>query len=55
MWEILPRMMANLKKEAAVVVVLLQMQLPPSFFDSQPHLLVYLPAALKLADPVQLR
>jgi hypothetical protein len=53
--EISPRMMANLEKEAAVVVVLLQMQLPPSFFDSQPHLLVHLPAELKLAGPVQLR
>jgi len=53
--EISPRMMANLEKKAAVVVVLLQMQFPPLFFDSQPHLFVHLPAELKLAGPVQLK
>jgi hypothetical protein len=43
----------KLEKEAAVVVCLLQMQFPSSFFDSQQHLLVHLAREVRLAGPVQ--
>jgi hypothetical protein len=55
MRHISPIIMANLEKEAAVVLVLLQMQFPGSFFNGQVHLLVHLPSELKFAGPVQNR
>jgi hypothetical protein len=55
MQHISPIIMANLEKEAAVVLVLLQMQFPGSFFNGQVHLLVHLPSELKFAGPVQNR
>jgi hypothetical protein len=55
MREISPTMMENLEKEAAIVVVLLRMQFPSSFFDGQGHLLVHLPSELRIARHVQTR
>jgi hypothetical protein len=45
----------NLEQEATKVACLLEMNLPPSFFDIQPHLVVHLPKELLMAGPVRPR
>ena len=45
----------KLKKEAHVVLMLLQMQMLASFFDSQPHLLIHLLDDIDFVGPVHLK
>ena len=45
----------NMKQESYVVMALLQMQMPKSFFDGQVHILVHLVEDISLLDPVPYR
>jgi hypothetical protein len=46
---------ASLEQEAAEVACYMEMNLPPSFFDIQPHLIVHLPKELLMAGPIRPR
>jgi hypothetical protein len=45
----------ELEEEAAVVACYMEMNLPPSFFDIQPHHVIHLPGELRMAGPVRPR
>jgi hypothetical protein len=45
----------DLEQEAVELYCYMEMNLPPSFFDSQPHLIVHLPTEALMAGPVRPR
>jgi len=45
-------MMGELKKDATLMLVLLEQEFPPSFFDIMTHLLVHFVEQLKICGPV---
>jgi hypothetical protein len=45
----------RLEEEAAELACFMEMNLPPSFFDIQPHHIVHLPGELRMAGPVRPR
>jgi hypothetical protein len=45
----------ELEEEATVVACYMEMNLPPSFFDIQPHHVIHLPKELRMAGPVRPR
>ncbi len=50
-----PSLIANLKKEVVVTLVLLKQEFPPSFFDMMIHLLVHLMEDLFICGLVHTR
>ena len=45
----------DLEQEAAKVACLMEMNLPPSFFDIQPHHIIHLPGEVLMAGPMRPR